>query len=199
MNAEGQLDTDEDGEEEAEGIPEAVVGVEDHDRAEGAVAQIVEDLGQQLVEDLVLRYNKVDGSSNNIRDDTEEENRPNNEGGVEDRALQDEQLDDNLERNIMQEIHPAFAPMAPPPAPILLRRASTSSLDESSQRTSCKTSNDLYTDPIGVGGAIGHRPSYQNPNNPGRVLEKLRELRNNNELCDVTLVAGGHEVTIFKT
>ena len=198
MNAEGQLDTDEDGEEEAEGIPEAVVGTDDHDRAEGAVAQIVEDLGQQLVEDLVLRYNKVDESSNNIRDnDTEEEDRPNNEGGVEDRALQEEV--NPLERNIIQGIHPAFAPMAPPPAPILLRRASTSSLDESSQRTSCKTSNDLYTDPIGVGGAIGHRPSYQNPNNPGRVLEKLRELRNNNELCDVTLVAGGHEVTTFKT
>lgn len=185
MNAEGQLDTDEDGEEEAEGIPEAVV--DDHDSAEGAVAQIVEELGQQLVEDLVLRYNKVD-EPNNIRDnDTEEEN---NEGGEEDEL-------DPLERNIIQGIHPAFAPIAPPPAPILLRRASTSSLDESSQRTSCKTSNDLYTDPIGVGG-LGHRPSYQNPNNPSRVLEKLRELRNNNELCDVTLVAGGHEVTIFQ-
>ena len=195
MNAEGQLDTDEDGEEEAEGIPEAVAGSDDPNRAEGAVAQIVEDLGQQLVEDLVLRYNKVDGSNMRNNDAQEEEIRPNNEGNVEDRILQEE--DGALDRNIIQGIHPAFAPMAPPPAPILLRRASTSSLDESSQRTSCKTSNDLYTDPIGASASgSGHRPSYQNPNNPGRVLDRLRELRNNNELCDVTLVAGGHEVNL---
>ena len=197
MNAEGQLDTDEDGEEDAEGIPEAVVVTDDPDRPEGAEAQIVEELGQQLVEDLVLRYNNVDESDNMRDKDTKEENRPNNEGG-DSSSLPDE--NDPLDRNIIQGIHPAFAPIAPPPAPILLRRASTSSLDESSQRTSCKTSNDLSTDPIGVGGAIGHRPSYQNPNNPIKVLEKLRELRNNNELCDVTLVAGGHEVKpTFKT
>jgi len=185
MNAEGQLDTDEDVEEEAEGVPEAALGNNECNGAEGVVSQdreIDNGLG-------ALALNSVED------DDTQDEEADQNiEVGGDDRVRPRGQ--DIHERDIAQGIHPA--PIIPPPAPILLRRASTSSLDESSQRTSCKTNNDLFSDPLhgpsNAEGSSGHRPSYHNPNHPSRVLERLRELRNNTELCDVTLVAGGYEV-----
>merc|ERR1712223_139918 len=185
MNAEGQLDTDEDVEEEAEGVPEAALGNNECNGAEGVVSQdreIDNGLG-------ALALNSVED------DDTQDEEADQNiEVGGDDRVRPRGQ--DIHERDIAQGIHPA--PIIPPPAPILLRRASTSSLDESSQRTSCKTNNDLFSDPLhgpsSAEGSSGYRPSYHNPNHPPRVLERLRELRNNTELCDVTLVAGGNEV-----
>ena len=187
MNAEGQLDTDEDVEEEAEGVPEAALGNNECNGAEGVVSQdreIDNGLG-------ALALNSVED------DDTQDEEADQNiEVGGDDRVRPRGQ--DIHERDIAQGIHPGLVPIISPPAPILLRRASTSSLDESSQRTSCKTNNDLFSDPLhgpsNAEGSSGHRPSYHNPNHPSRVLERLRELRNNTELCDVTLVAGGYEV-----
>jgi len=189
MNAEGQLDTDEDGEEEAEGLPEGVLRDDDHNGVEG-----MENQDAQVVEDLVaLAINNVDGNSTEDDDTQEDDVRPNNEDPVNDGILQGENVEFEVE--VIQRIHPAFAPIIPPSAPILLRRCgSSSSLDESSQRTSCKTISDLYADPRAVASGSGHRPSYHNQNHPYRVLERFNELRNNNELCDVTLVAGGHEV-----
>ena len=185
MNAEGQLNTsDEDGEEEAEGIPlEGVIGNEDHyHRAEGLIVeevQIAEGLG-------MLDINNIDEINIQANGNDLQEIRPNYDEHV---------AEENNEEEVLQEIHPAFAPILPPqPAPILLRRASTSSLDESSQRTSCKTSNGLNSGLNTSSGSSG-RPSYYNQNHPSHVLEKMKDLRDRNELCDVTLVAGGHEVS----
>ena len=189
MNAEGQLDTDEDGEEGAEGLPEGVLGEDNSNRVEGVVLQ-----DAHVLEGLdALSINNADENSTEDDDSQEEYVRPNNEEQIDDRILHED--NENIEVEIIQRIHPAFAPVIPPSAPILLRRCgSSSSLDESSQRTSCKTSNDLCADPGAIDGRAGHRPSYHNQNHPNRVLERFKELRNNNELCDVTLVAGGHEV-----
>jgi len=187
MNAEGQLDTDEDVEEEAEGVPEAAIVNNECNGAEG-----VEDQDREIDNGIgALALNNVED------DDTQDEEADptfevGNAGRMRPRGP------DARERGIVQGIHPVLAPMQQPPAPILLRRASTSSLDESSQRTSCKRNSDIFSDPLSgpssAEGASGHKPSYHNPNHPPRVLERLRELRNNTELCDVTLVAGGNEV-----
>ena len=187
MNAEGQLDTDEDIEEEAEGVPEAAIGNNEYNGAEGVDSQ-----DQEVNNGLgALALNNVED------DDTQDEDTDPNIGLRNAEGIRQRGQDIN-ERNNSQGIHPGLVPIQQPPAPILLRRASTSSLDESSQRTSCKTNNDIFVDPLqgpsGVEGTSGHKPSYHNPNHPPRVLERLRELRNNTELCDVTLVAGGNEV-----
>ena len=187
MNAEGQLDTDEDVEEEAEGVPEAAIGNNECNGAEG-----VEDQDREINNGIgALALNNVEDE-----DTQDEEADPNFE--VRNAERMRPRGPDARERDIVQGIHPGLVPIQQPPAPILLRRASTSSLDESSQRTSCKTNNDIFSDPLrgpsSAEDASGHKPSYHNPNHPPRVLERLRELRNNTELCDVTLVAGGNEV-----
>ena len=187
MNAEGQLDTDEDVEEEAEGVPEAAIGNNECNGAEG-----VEDQDREINNGIgALALNNVEDE-----DTQDEEADPNFE--VRNAERMRPRGPDARDRDIVQGIHPGLVPIQQPPAPILLRRASTSSLDESSQRTSCKPNSGIFSDPLRgpstAEGASGNKPSYHNPNHPPRVLERLRELRNNTELCDVTLVAGGNEV-----
>ena len=189
MNAEGQLDTDEDLDEEAEGIPEGVVINNDYD-----AGSINED--EQVPEGLgALAINNIEENILHDEDYQRDDGMPNNNADLDPAEIEQEQ-NEILDRGAdLQQIHPAFAPIVPPAAPIRLRCSSTSSLDESSQRASCKRGDDLCTDHIGsLNSAPGHRPSYQNHNHAHRVLERFKELRNNNELCDVTLVAGGHEV-----
>ena len=189
MNAEGQLDTDEDLDEEAEGIPEGVVINNDYDA--GSInedEQVPEGLGALAINDI---QENILHDEDYQRDDSE----PNNNADLNPAEIEQEH-NEILNRGAdLQQIHPAFAPIVPPAAPIRLRCSSTSSLDESSQRASCKRGDDLCTDHVGsLNSAPGHRPSYQNHNHAHRVLERFKELRNNNELCDVTLVSGGHEV-----
>jgi len=76
----------------------------------------------------------------------------------------------------------------PPPAPphqLLLRHASQSSLDESSQKFGSKA-----TEP--------RRPPYRNQNHPGKVVDGMQSMRLAGLLCDVTLVAESVEVPAHK-
>merc|ERR1719305_1713774 len=76
----------------------------------------------------------------------------------------------------------------PPPAPphqLLLRHASQSSLDESSQKLAPRA-----TEP--------RRPPYRNPSHPTKVVEGMQAMRQAGLLCDVTLVAENLEVPAHK-
>ena len=176
MKAEGQpCHENDDAGEEAEGVPEAAHIMDDNNMYEVAEAPETE--------------NDPANDDHEIGDHLDVGHLPNAllpPDEVEDRAAA---LDAAL-----ANIHPAFAPAAPP-APILLRHASTSSLDECSQRTSCATATKILGLNAGAS-ERGWRPSHKNPTHASRVLEALRELRKKNELCDVTLVAGGREVCI---
>ena len=150
MNAEGQLDTDEDVEEEAEGVPEAVLGNNEGNGAEGGA------IHEQVIED-VLNALSIDSGD---EDDTQEEEvGANIEAQGEGRVRQRVPEIQGRDRVPMNPIPQGFVPPA-----FLLRRASTSSLDESSQKTSCKTSNELDSDllqgPSGAEGSSGRGPSY---------------------------------------
>jgi len=78
---------------------------------------------------------------------------------------------------------------APPPVPqprkLLLRHASQSSLDESSQK---------------IGGKNGDvkRPPYKNTNHPVKIVEGMNSLRSSGLLCDITLVAENLEIHAHK-
>lgn len=71
-----------------------------------------------------------------------------------------------------------------PPRQLLLRHASQSSLDESSQKSG------KYGDP--------KRPPYKNLNHPMKLIEGMNNLRIGGLLCDVTLVADSHEIPAHK-
>jgi len=76
----------------------------------------------------------------------------------------------------------------PPPAPpqqLLLRHASQSSLDESSQKLLPRAQEP-------------RRPPYRNPNHPTKVVEGMQGMRTAGLLCDVTLVAESVEVPAHK-
>jgi hypothetical protein len=78
--------------------------------------------------------------------------------------------------------------------PLLLRRASISSLDESSQK--CDESKAGFF-PL-LQSSHGGRPSYRNPSHPARALDVLQQMRKSKELTDVTLAAGDVEVAAHK-
>ena len=70
------------------------------------------------------------------------------------------------------------------PRQLLLRHASQSSLDESSQKSG------KYGEP--------KRPPYKNINHPLKLIEGMNNLRAGGLLCDVTLVADNHEIPAHK-
>jgi len=88
---------------------------------------------------------------------------------------------------------PMVMPLMPLPIPrmdstqsgLLLRHASQSSLDESSQK-------------IGNKGGGSERPPYRNQAHPGRVVEGMNTMRMAGLLCDVTLVAENAEIPAHK-
>jgi len=92
-------------------------------------------------------------------------------------------------------LQPQQQMMPPPPPPalrmdstqsgLLLRHASQSSLDESSQK-------------IGTKSAGSERPPYRNQAHPGRVVEGMNTMRSAGLLCDVTLVAENLEIPAHK-
>jgi len=79
-------------------------------------------------------------------------------------------------------LHPAVLG----PAPLLLRHASQSSLDESSQKLA------------GRQGGEPRRPPYRNPAHPGKVVDGMNGMRVAGLLCDVTLVADNIEIPAHK-
>ena len=81
--------------------------------------------------------------------------------------------------------------------PLLLRHASVSSLDESSQK--CRGNANANGNPVGNNsGQDGNKPQYKNASHPQRAFGLLSQLRDDSLLTDVTLVAGGCEVKAHK-
>merc|ERR1712223_2286824 len=78
--------------------------------------------------------------------------------------------------------------------PLLLRHASVSSLDESSQK---------YRERPGLASSFGisneNRPAYKNASHPQRAFVQLNCMRDDGILTDVALVASGHEVKAHKS
>jgi len=78
--------------------------------------------------------------------------------------------------------------------PLLLRHASVSSLDESSQK---------YRERPGLTSSFGisneNRPAYRNTSHPQRAFVQLNCMREEGILTDVALVASGHEVKAHKS
>merc|ERR1712223_695007 len=78
--------------------------------------------------------------------------------------------------------------------PLLLRHASVSSLDESSQK---------YRERPGLTSSFGisneNRPAYKNVSHPQRAFVQLNCMRDDGILTDVALVASGHEVKAHKS
>jgi len=76
-------------------------------------------------------------------------------------------------------------PPVPQPRQLLLRHASQSSLDESSQKLGNKNGDPK-------------RPPYKNANHPIKIVEGMNSLRNGGLLCDITLVAESLEIPAHK-
>merc|ERR1712223_2016713 len=78
--------------------------------------------------------------------------------------------------------------------PLLLRHASVSSLDESSQK---------YRERPGLTSSFGisndNRPAYKNVSHPQRAFVQLNCMRDDGILTDVALVASGHAVKAHKS
>ena len=68
---------------------------------------------------------------------------------------------------------------------LLLRHASQSSLDESSQKFGQKLGEHK-------------RPPYKNVSHPGKALDGMNSMRLSGMLCDVTLVAANTEIPAHK-
>ena len=80
------------------------------------------------------------------------------------------------------------------PQPLLLRHASVSSLDESSQKAhSSSTAGSNLT-----GSGQDNRPQYKNSSHPQRAFGQLSCMRDDSLLTDVTLIAAGYEVKAHK-
>ena len=80
------------------------------------------------------------------------------------------------------------------PQPLLLRHASVSSLDESSQKA--HSSNTAGSNLTGSG--QDNRPQYKNSSHPQRAFGQLSCMRDDSLLTDVTLIAAGYEVKAHK-
>ena len=74
--------------------------------------------------------------------------------------------------------------------PLLLRHASVSSLDESSQKYRGNSLPNAFS--------CENRPSYKNSSHPQRAFGQLNHMRDDGLLTDVVLVASGREVKAHK-
>ena len=88
--------------------------------------------------------------------------------------------DEDMQSPPEQQAH-----QAPVRAGLLLRHASQSSLDESSQK-------------FGGKGGEHKRPPYKNLSHPGKALDGMNSMRLSGMLCDVTLVADNTEIPAHK-
>ncbi len=80
--------------------------------------------------------------------------------------------------------------------PLLFRRASISSLDESSQKYDEPPKFGCF--PMVSTAADSGRPSYRNPSHPSRALDVLHQMRRSALLTDVVLSAGGVDLCAHK-
>lgn len=104
-------------------------------------------------------------------------------------AMPEHQILDLAHLNIHQ---PLEVEVAPNVQPLLLRHASVSSLDESSQKYRGGTVSSFLTS------SDTNRPLYKNSSHPHRAFGQLNHMREDAKLTDVILVAAGHEVKAHK-